>query len=296
MAVLRIAAMLLICGAGCFALPAASLSSPVANLNSHNSIQSRDDFFDIYSDCLNKNPAACFKYKIFSFVDKIFEKDQISLAQGVTVVKTDSFQDAPGAPRSLEGEAKSNDLESMFLNRVESFLKTHSLKVDLRGSDVLNAVSSTARAFSDDSASYDDEDAQETGRKKVKKASKTLMPLLLLLKMKMAALIPFALGAIALIAGKALLIGKIALLLSAIIGLKKLLSHQKTVTYEIVSHPHHAPAHDHHHESFSSSGADAGGYGGGGGGGHGGWGRSANGDAHDIAYSAYKPAQTESAN
>lgn len=63
-----------------------------------------------------------------------------------------------------------------------------------------------------------------------------LLPLLLMLKMKAAALIPVALGAIALIAGKALLIGKIALLLSGIIALKKLLSgHHKQVLFYIPS-------------------------------------------------------------
>lgn len=114
-----------------------------------------------------------------------------------------------------------------------------------------------------------------------------LLPLLLMLKMKAAALIPLALGAIALLAGKALLIGKIALLLASIIGLKKLLSQQKTVTYEIVSHPHHTSSHEHHgHDSFSSAGGDVGG-GSYGGGGHGGWGRSA--DAHELAYKAYAP-------
>jgi uncharacterized membrane protein YgcG len=121
----------------------------------------------------------------------------------------------------------------------------------------------------------------------VKKAGKVLLPLLLMMKMKAAALIPLALGAIALLAGKALLIGKIALLLASIIGLKKLLSQQhKSVTYEIVSHPHHSSSHEHHHDSFSSGGGDIGG-GYGGGGGHGGWGRS--GDAHDVAYRAYQP-------
>lgn len=129
----------------------------------------------------------------------------------------------------------------------------------------------------------------------VKKGGKILLPLLLMMKLKAAALLPLILGAIALIAGKALLIGKIALLLASIIALKKLLSHQKTVTYEIVSHPHHSSSHEHHggHDSFSSGGGGdiGGGYGGGGGGGggHGGWGRSA--DAQDIAYSAYAPAK-----
>jgi len=118
------------------------------------------------------------------------------------------------------------------------------------------------------------------------KAAKILLPLLLMLKLKAAALIPLALGAIALIAGKALLIGKIALLLASIIGLKKLLSQQqKTVTYEIVSHPHHGG-----HDSYSSGSGGSFGGGGdyGGSSGHGGgWGRSA--DAHDIAYRAQAP-------
>ena len=128
------------------------------------------------------------------------------------------------------------------------------------------------------------------------KAAKILLPLLLALKLKAAALIPLALGAIALIAGKALLIGKIALVISAMIGLKKLLSQQKTVTYEIVSHPHHTSSH---HESYSSGGGGGGGYGGGdiggygssggGGGGHGGWGRSAV-DAQQLAYRGYQQA------
>jgi len=117
-----------------------------------------------------------------------------------------------------------------------------------------------------------------------------LLPLLLALKLKAATLIPIFLGTIALIAGKALLIGKIALVISAIIGLKKLLSHQKTVTYEIVSHPHHTSGH---HESYSSGGggygSDIGGYGGSGSGGHGPWGRSSV-DAQQLAYRAYPQA------
>ncbi|KAI5693852.1 hypothetical protein M8J75_006706 [Diaphorina citri] len=82
------------------------------------------------------------------------------------------------------------------------------------------------------------------------KKGKDMLPLFLLLKMKFAALLPFILGGIALIAGKALLIGKIALVLSLIIALKKLLSHQKAVTYEIVSHPHHSASHEVRRREF----------------------------------------------
>lgn len=113
--------------------------------------------------------------------------------------------------------------------------------------------------------------------------------------LKAAALLPLALGAIALIAGKALLIGKIALVISAIIGLKKLLSQQKHVTYEVVSHPHHSSSHVVSHDDGHGGGGGFGGgdFGGGGGGGYGssghGWARSLPQDAHEIAYRAHQP-------
>lgn len=70
---------------------------------------------------------------------------------------------------------------------------------------------------------------------------------------------------------------QLALVLAAIIGLKKLFSHEKHVTYEVVAHPHH----DHHEHSFSSGGGHDS-YGGGGG-----WGR--NFEAHNLAYKAHVP-------
>ncbi|PSN43137.1 hypothetical protein C0J52_17069, partial [Blattella germanica] len=255
--------------------------------HTRNAIQNSDDLMDsIYSDCLRKDSVSCVKYKLFSFVDKVLgSKDSFTLTEGVTVVKTAGSPpevSGDGAPRAIseDEDGVNKDFESMIINRVERFLKTHTLKVDLKGNEVLNAVTSAGRALGDvaDSLGLSEEEeddgkqddlSEERGKKK---KVKMLLPLLLALKLKAAALIPLFLGAIALIAGKALLIGKIALVISAIIGLKKLLSHQKTVTYEIVSHPHHTSSH---HESYSSGGGggasfggDVGGYGGSGSGGH----------------------------
>lgn len=69
---------------------------------------------------------------------------------------------------------------------------------------------------------------------------KLVVPLLMGLKMKAAILIPLGLMTLALLAGKALLVGKIALMLSIIIGLKNLTSssQKNSVSYEIVPHPH----------------------------------------------------------
>lgn len=72
-----------------------------------------------------------------------------------------------------------------------------------------------------------------------------------------------------------------ALVLAAVIGLKKLFSQEKHVTYEVVAHPHHSHEHSH---SFG---------GGGGGGGHSGgghdsyssgWGRNL-----QLAYKGHQP-------
>ncbi len=86
-----------------------------------------------------------------------------------------------------------------------------------------------------------------SARDKKKKAAKKILPALaMMLIFKVIASIPFILGTLALLAFKALLIGKIALVLSAIIGLKKLLdSKHHHQTYEVVAHPHHTEEHGH---------------------------------------------------
>ncbi|XP_003401370.1 uncharacterized protein LOC126924412 [Bombus affinis] len=237
----------------------------------------------IYSDCLKKESINCIKYKVFSYVDKmLIDKEDITLTDGITVVKTSNAEE--GAPRSIE----SSDLDTLLFDRLGRFLRTHSVKVDLKGTDILGAIESAGRSFED----FTDNAVESRGKKK--KAQKILGPLMMALALKAAALLPLALGAIAAIAGKALLVGKIALVISAIIGLKKLLSSSggKHVTYEVVSHPHHSSSHivshdDGHGGGYGGGGAD---YGGGysGSSGHG-WARSLPQDAHELAYRAHQP-------
>lgn len=251
-----------------------------------NAVSSDNELMDsIYSDCLRKDSVNCVKYKLFSIVDRILDKRDINVGEGVTVVKTPGSTEQEGAPRGLND---GSSIETMVLGRIQNFLQTHTIKVELKGSDIINAVTSTSRALEDASSNILGEDPTEgEARGKGKKKAKLLGPLLMAVALKGAALIPLALGAIALIAGKALLIGKIALVLSAIIGLKKLLSQEKHVTYEVVAHPHHTSSHSSSHgDAIGGSGysSDVGSYGAGGGS-HG-WGRSLS--AQDIAFSAYK--------
>uniref|UniRef100_A0A1B0FET7 Uncharacterized protein n=1 Tax=Glossina morsitans morsitans TaxID=37546 RepID=A0A1B0FET7_GLOMM len=273
----------------CLITLTAALPAEETRSHARNAVVADNDIMDsIYSDCLRKDSVSCVKYKLFNFVDKVLgAREQFALTEGVTVVRT------PDAPANDYGRAISGDetFESLALNRISGFLNTHTIKVELKGSDIVQAVSSTGRALEDVSESLfgsDDTNVTEESRGKKKKAAKILGPILALIALKAAALVPLMLGAIALIAGKALLIGKIALVLSAVIGLKKLLSQEKHVTYEVVAHPHHSSSHSISHDSYGSGySADVGSSGSYGSSGHGGWGRSL--DAQDMAYGAQKP-------
>ncbi|XP_060528771.1 uncharacterized protein LOC132703492 [Cylas formicarius] len=253
-----------------------------------NTIQTENDLLDsIYTDCLRKDSTSCLKYKIYNFVDKsLGNKDVITVTDGVQIIRTGNDRD--GAPRALKGD---ETIESLVFDRIARFLESHTLKVDIKGSEVVNAVSSTARSFSEFTESLEDDGAVEEGRGKKKK--KNMMgPLMAALALKAAVLGKLALWGIALIAGKALLIGKIALVLSAIIGIKKLLGQQggKHVTYEVVAHPQHSSSHVSTHEAVSAHGGGYGGdVGGSYGGSAGGWGRSI--DAQTLAYRGHLPAK-----
>lgn len=168
--------VLITLGRGSLALPAAALDpngSPQQSTTiSRNSIQTGVDLMDsIYSDCLNKGSVSCVKYKLFTFVDKMLNKDSFSITEGVTVVRNPGAATpvGDGAPRSLNDDTQ-QDVETMVANRLERFFQTHSVKIDLRGSDVLNTVSNAGRAFTYQMlGGLDEEDeGEEAGRKKSK--------------------------------------------------------------------------------------------------------------------------------
>lgn len=116
----------------------------------HNSIQAKEDLLDgIYSDCINKGSVSCIKYKVFAYVDKALNKDEINLTEGVTVVRS-AGSPGDGAPRSLDGgEEQPKDMESLVVKRVVRYLNEHSIKVDIKGADMVNAVSRAGKSISD---------------------------------------------------------------------------------------------------------------------------------------------------
>lgn len=84
------------------------------------------------------------------------------------------------------------------------------------------------------------------------------------------------LGAVALLAGKALMASLMALLMAGLAGLKSLTGGKQSTTYEIIAKPSYSTTHSHSasHENIHEHGG--GGGGGGGSSGYGGYGRSLN--------------------
>jgi Protein of unknown function (DUF1676) len=80
---------------------------------------------------------------------------EIHLAEGITIVRNEeevTAASAEGAPRALD--------DSIF-GRAARYLQSHSLKVDLKGADVVDAVSAVGRALNGD----DSEEARAKGVK-----------------------------------------------------------------------------------------------------------------------------------
>lgn len=94
--------------------------------------------------------------------------------------------------------------------------------------------------------------------------------------MKMAAMVPMAIAGLYMLAGKALIVSKIALLLSGIMVLKKLLAQKQSGGGS---------------SSGWSSGGSSGGWSNGGGSSGGGWDKRSLEPAQDLAYQAYLPTQ-----
>lgn len=216
-----------------------------------------EEALDVYASCSSgeEDVSVCLKLRALRFVDRVARSSaDIEIADGFKIVQTeeaktsraDNGRSLNDIESSLPAEAGAKEavIDQAILDRTAKFLSTHTVELSLP---------------EDVSRSFDE------ARGKKKKIVKSLLPILLLLKLKAAALIPIALGGLALLALKALAIGKIALIISAIIALQKLFAN-KHQSYEVVAHPVHSYGQEDHHGWARSSGAD-------------------------LAYKAYKPSQ-----
>ncbi|PSN43149.1 hypothetical protein C0J52_17074 [Blattella germanica] len=206
--------------------------------------------------CSKRDFSSCVMIKLVTYMNRLLKKSNIEVIDGLHITQTTSEVqvEEESLPRSASGGEgdEESEVTNLLYHKLWSFVKTRSLRWNvLPDADMVV------------STSPDDEGTVNVGMsiRTAKALEKGL-----------------ALKGLALLVGKALLVSKIALLLASILWLKKLFSHQKHVTYEVVAHPHHTHSTEHHGDSYSS-----------------GWGRSTDTEkaaAHQLAYNAYIPAAT----
>ncbi|CRK87107.1 CLUMA_CG000852, isoform A [Clunio marinus] len=208
--------------------------------------------------CESSYSLMCLKLDVLSLIDKISTTNtEFNLASGVTLVrennpnKTQNSKIVSELARAFP-DSPEKRLNGFLLAKIQDFLQSYSLKLKL-GSEETSSVF----------------ESRKGGGGKKGGGYGALIGMAMMMK---GAMMAMGLGAVAALAGKALLTAMMALTLAAIAGLKSLGGGGgKSTTYEIISKPVYSHSHSH---SQSSHGGHGGSHEEGHGGGYGGYGRS----------------------
>ncbi|CAH0770410.1 unnamed protein product [Bemisia tabaci] len=185
--------------------------------------------FRVYEECSKDDLSSCLKSKLVSGLERLSQRPELALTETISFVRdgpspSERTEKALGdaemetfLPRTID--ERHSFLNQLIIKQIVDFFTTHSLKIKI---PLL------------DSFFFGDE-----GRgKKNKYGSLLLMPFVM-----GGMMIPLAFGALALLAGKALIISKLALALAALIGMKKFVGgggggHASyNAAYEVLTHP-----------------------------------------------------------
>lgn len=190
----------------------------------------------MYDSCeRSQEIVKCFKVQAAKFIDRAARMEALPVVEGVSLVRN------ADSGRAFPSSLPDGDLNALPSDQVDKYLNLATTKL----------LQTHRVVISPTSIGGDVGRSMNEARGKLKKL---IGPIIAGVAIK-GGFLAIAFQAIALIAGKALLIGKIALLLSAIIGLKKLVSggeaHEKT-TYEIVKHPQLSQSHTYSSSHYGS--------------------------------------------
>lgn len=204
-------------------------SSSVASSPAENAFRAMKKIYNVCES--SEEMFKCMKIQALKITDRALRLPNIKITDGLTIVKKDGASELESRSiNEVDADLPSAQVDQMVIDRINKFMDTH--EVALNVPRLLTSVEAPRLI--------------EEGRKKMKKY---MGPFMAALALK-AGILTMVYHSIAVVAGKALIIGKIALVISAVIGLKKLVTpegHEKT-TYEIVKHPHVQNSH-----TYSSS-------------------------------------------
>ncbi|XP_017476992.1 PREDICTED: uncharacterized protein LOC108366987 [Rhagoletis zephyria] len=236
----------------------------------------------IYGICGDRDDLFwCFKVQATRLLGRALKVQNINIVEGVTIVKKVDNETRTGrASANAELNLSNRDLENLSMKSLDAllmerflrFIDSRQLQVNLprllnfsqrNGQDLFSAISAYFQQFTLGDDEVDAQNSMVEGRKKKGDDKKYLGPFIAAVMLK-TAILKMAYHSIAIVAGKALIVGKIALIISAIIGLKKLVSSEggEKTTYEIVKHPQvqHSQTYSSSHAGEYEAGHEGGSY------------------------------------
>ncbi|KAM7351067.1 osiris 21 [Cochliomyia hominivorax] len=180
----------------------------------------------VYDDCQAKNDfMSCLKHKALTGLSRAIEQDSIKIIDGVVLEKQNHTEEESIISALTDARAFNSlaPLDRALLSKIDRLVRTHSLKVDM----------STARLGGDD-------DGHHEKKKKKKEGGGHVKYIIAALLTAMGIAGPIGLKALAAIAGKALVISKVALTIAGIIALKKLFSqdHHEETSFQVHAGEH----------------------------------------------------------
>lgn len=216
----------------------ASLTSPKSASSTSNTVASQTSnswlgpefqiMRRVYDDCQAKNDfISCLKHKALTGLSRAIEQDSIKIVDGVVLEKQNHTEEESILSALTDARAFNSlaPLDRALLSKIDKLVRTHSLKVDM----------GTARlGGGNDEGQHEKKTKKKEGGGHVKYVIAALLT-------AMGIAGPIGLKALAAIAGKALVISKVALTIAGIIALKKLFSHDH---HEETSFQVHAGEHN----------------------------------------------------
>ncbi|XP_065076879.1 uncharacterized protein Osi16 [Ochlerotatus camptorhynchus] len=190
--------------------------------------------------CGNRYSVTCLKLEIVSFLERISDQNEYSLMSGVSVVKdteanvTKTSEIIAEVSRIFPTDPNKR-LDEFLIVKLNDYLKSHSLRLKLMDKEAMEKARDLFEG--------------RKGKLGKKGGLETMIAAAMMMKGTLGAI---ALGTLALIAGKALMTGLLALTLATIVGLKSLTSGSggghKSTTYEIVAKPMYSHSHSEQDE------------------------------------------------
>ncbi|KAI8423218.1 hypothetical protein MSG28_014255 [Choristoneura fumiferana] len=183
--------------------------------------------------CGAREPSSCIAIELVGYVDRMLRTASFQLSDDVMIVDESdgAAAEVPVKPESLAraGTSLEDQAQQLIVDKLWNFATTRSLRYKLlENADLVISGKQENDGSFGVGVALKSPKTFESGRSR----NKNMAPLLAAAALKFGLLGALTFKGLALMVGKALLISKIALLLSTIIGLKKLFSPQAIIKKE----------------------------------------------------------------